>query len=158
MNKYLAALLCMFAIAACAMGGAKQSARAPSTMESGAPPQSMQTAPDRASPKEELDYLFAQVEQQRVAMQLGEPQIEPGSQATPMTTPMPTSKTDPTCKKAASETCQTSCTLSDSICENTDKICKLAADLQPDDDASTKCAKATKTCKSSHEKCCSCML
>lgn len=161
MRKYIAASLCMMVIAACA-GGMKAS-RAPTTApaETGAPPQqSSQGMPDVGSPskKQLLDSYYSQVEQDRAEMKIGEPQVEAGTQPAPMSTPMPTSKTDPTCKHASSDTCETSCKLSDSICENTDKICKLSEELQPDEDASAKCAKATKTCKSSHEKCCGCML
>jgi len=152
-KPFIAAALCMVVVAACAAGG-KQSARAPGetsppTMAGGAP---------AGSPKDELDSLYAQVEQERQSMQLAEPQIESGTAPMAMATePMPTSTTDKTCKHGSSETCTSSCKLSDSICTNTDKICKLAGELAGDDDAAAKCTKATKTCKSSHEKCCSCM-
>jgi len=156
MKKFLAASLCMFVVAACAMGGAKKSAfvERPSTQTPGEA-----GAPNYASPKDQLDRLYAQVEEDRQHMELPEPQAEAGTPAMPVSSaPSQTSKTDPTCKPAPSDTCQTSCKLSDSICENTDKICKLASELQPDDDATAKCTKSTKTCKSSHQKCCGCML
>ena len=156
MKKFLAATLCMFVVAACAMGGAKKSAmtaQPPQAVDAGGAP-----SPNYASPKDQLDALYAQVEQERQDMQLPEPQMAGPKPAAPMSTPMQTSKTDTTCKPAPSETCQTSCKLSDSICDNTTKICKLAEELQPDDDAAAKCEKSTKTCKTSHEKCCGCML
>lgn len=156
MKKFLAATLCMFVVAACAMGGSKKSAMSPQ------PPMAVDAggAPSMTSgsPKDQLDALYAQVEQERQRMELPEPQMAGATPAAPMATPMQTSKTDTTCKPAPSETCQTSCKLSDSICDNTTKICKLAEELQPDDDAAAKCEKSTKTCKSSHEKCCGCML
>jgi hypothetical protein len=156
MKKFLAASLCMFVVAACAMGGSKKSAMV-------APPQAADTSAGGApapggSPRDQLDALYAQVEQERQEMQLPEPMMAGAKPATPMATPMQTSKTDTTCKPGGSETCQTSCKLSDSICDNTTKICKLAEELQPDDDAAAKCEKSTKTCKTSHEKCCGCML
>ena len=158
MKKYLAASLCMFVIAACAAGG-KQATRAPSTMpaESGGAPQ--QSSPDvGGSPKQELDALFNQLEQDREKAQVPEAQLSPGPQTLSMSTePDRSPKTDPTCKPAPSETCNTSCTLSGSICKNKDRICELAKDLG-DDDSIGKCNKAEKTCKTSADKCCSCML
>jgi hypothetical protein len=155
MKKLLAASLCMFVVAACAMGGAKKSAmtaQPPMAVDSGGAPS------PGGSPREQLDALFAQVEQERQEMQLPEPQMQGAAPApTQMSQQPQTSKTDPTCKPAPSETCQTSCKLSDSICENSGKICKLAEELA-DDDANAKCAKSEKTCKTSHEKCCGCML
>ncbi|HTL33935.1 MAG TPA: hypothetical protein VL326_12460 [Kofleriaceae bacterium] len=159
MKKYIAASLCMFVVAACAMGGSKKSAMmAPPTATDGGGPAGAQ--PDMAgmSPKQELDARFAQLEQERQQMQLGEPQVQAGAPAEPLAATAQWSKTDATCKPAPSETCQTSCKLSDSICDNATKICKLSDELQPDDDAAAKCAKSTKTCKTSHEKCCGCML
>ena len=159
MKKYLAAVLAMSVIAACA-GGMKAS-RAPTTSpaETGAPPQmGSQAAPDHASPKDELNYLYAQVEQEREQDHVAEPQVASGSEILPFATePDRTPKTDPTCKPAPSDTCNTSCTLSGSICKNKDRICELAKDLG-DDDSIGKCNKAAKTCKTSADKCCSCML
>jgi hypothetical protein len=63
-----------------------------------------------------------------------------------------------TCKPAVSDTCKDSCTLSDSICGNAEKICTLAKQLGAADSyANEKCAKGTDTCKKSQERCCSCM-
>jgi len=63
---------------------------------------------------------------------------------------------DPTCRPAQTETCKTSCTLSDSICGNADSICRIAVDLPADTWAQNKCAKANKTCEASRKKCCGC--
>ncbi|HSD86743.1 MAG TPA: hypothetical protein VLB44_04485 [Kofleriaceae bacterium] len=159
MKPFIAATLCMVVVAACAAGGAKRSAApAPQSTATEPPPIAQGGSPDMASVKGQLDGLYAKVEQERQSLQLAEPQIEAGTAPVAMATePMPTSTTDKTCKPAPSETCTSSCKLSDSICTNTDKICKLAGELAGDDDAAAKCTKATKTCKSSHEKCCSCM-
>jgi hypothetical protein len=86
---------------------------------------------------------------------------EPMASGQPGAIPMgdhPTTQTDAACHPAESETCTSSCKLSDSICTNADKICKLANDLAPDLDAAAKCEKADKTCKAAHDKCCGCML
>jgi hypothetical protein len=148
--KYCAVFALMVIVAACAMGG-KKAAMAPSEA------QTQQTMPaTNESAKSELDRLYAQVEQERQSMQLAEPMVSPGA-AMPMTA-QPTTATDNTCRPAQSETCTSSCKLSDSICTNAGKICKLANELAPDEDAAAKCVKADKTCKTAHDKCCSCQL
>lgn len=159
MKKYVAAALCMFVIAACAAGGMKQSASRPSARpnETGAAPEAGQSVPDHGSPKDELDQLYAQLEQARQQDNVEEAKLDPGPLTIPMAEPARSPKTDPTCKPAPSDTCNTSCTLSGSICKNKDRICELAKDLG-DDDSLQKCNKAAKTCKTSADKCCSCML
>ena len=146
--KYCAAFALMLVVA-CAAGGARK-AMAPqetSAMPSVAP----------SSPKAELDQLYAQVEEERAKMGLPEPMASAEPAASPMAE-HPTTQTDAACHPAKSDTCDSSCKLSDSICTNADKICKLAKDLEPDADAAAKCDKADKTCKIAHDKCCGCML
>jgi hypothetical protein len=148
----------MFVVAACAMGGQKKSAMhspAPAETNAGAPQMSVDSPVD--SPKGQLDRLFAQVEQERQQMSLPEEQVDPGVRTVPVAEPHRTPQTDATCKPAPSDTCNTSCTLSGSICKNKDRICELAKDLG-DDDSLGKCNKATKTCKKASDTCCSCML
>lgn len=147
--KYGAALALML-IAACAMGGPQKTAATPASE------QRPQTMPATDSPKAELDRLYAEVERERESMQLREPMVAAG---TPMPmTAQPTTQTDNTCRPAQSETCTSSCKLSDSICTNAYRICKLANELAPDEDAAAKCVKADKTCKTAHDKCCGCQL
>ncbi len=150
--KYGAAFALMFVVA-CARGGAHKAAAPreqamPSVAGSDAAP---------STPKAELEQLYAQVEQERMQMGLPEAMASTQPPAIPMAA-HPTTQTDAACHPAKSETCESSCKLSDSICTNADKICKLAKDLEPDADAATKCEKADKTCKSAHDKCCGCML
>lgn len=147
--KYCAALALML-ITACAMGGAQKASMAPASE------QRPQTMPSTDSPKAELDRLYAEVERERESMQLGEPMVSAGA-AMPMADP-PTTQTDNACRPAQSESCTSSCKLSDSICKNAGSICKLAKDLAPDEDAAAKCVKADKTCKTAHDKCCGCQL
>ena len=151
--KYCAAFALMLVVA-CAAGGPHNAAAPPraTTMPSVA---GSATAP--GSPRAELDQLYAQVEQERMQMGLPEPMASTQAPAIPMGE-HPTTQTDAACHPAKSETCDSSCKLSDSICTNADKICKLAKDLEPDADAASKCEKADKTCKTAHDKCCGCML
>jgi len=65
---------------------------------------------------------------------------------------------DARCRPAASERCSDACTLSTSICDNQDKICKLAGELAGDDWAANKCASARASCKAARDACCACVL
>ena len=143
--KYCAAFSLMLVVAC--SGAQKSTAPASQAMPSVAP----------SSTKAELDELYAQVEEERAKMGLPEPMASGTPGAIPMAD-HPTTQTDNACHPAESETCTSSCKLSDSICTNADKICKLANDLAPDADAAAKCEKADKTCKTAHDKCCGCML
>ena len=147
--KYAAALAMML-VAACAMGGAQKAAQPPSEVTR------PQTMPAGTDAKAELDSLYAQLEEDRSQLGIEEPGYSAGTPL-PMTA-QPTTQTDNTCRPAASETCTSSCKLSDSICKNADRICDLAKDLAPDEDAAAKCVKADKTCKTAHDKCCDCQL
>ncbi|HUS27087.1 MAG TPA: hypothetical protein VMZ53_01210 [Kofleriaceae bacterium] len=157
MKQFIAASLCMVLVAACAAGGAQKSARVASPPQS-ADAQGSPVPTNTMSAKDELDALFLAVERDRQVDQLPEAELDPASASTmPMAETNRSPKTDPTCKPAPSETCNTSCTLSGSICTNKDRICELAKDLG-DADSIGKCNKATKTCKTAADKCCSCML
>jgi hypothetical protein len=124
---------------------------APSTTGGAAAPTDMMPG----SPKSEIERLFAEVEQRRTELALPEPTPEaPHSPASPMSAP-PLS-TDATCKPAKTDRCTTSCTLSDAICTNADKICKLASELAGDTWAADKCSRAKQTCDAAHTSCCGC--
>jgi hypothetical protein len=62
------------------------------------------------------------------------------------------------CKPGASDTCQDSCTLSDSICKNADRICTIAHQLGDRDAyANDKCVRGSQSCQASKQRCCSCL-
>ena len=62
------------------------------------------------------------------------------------------------CKPGASDTCQDSCTLSDSICNNADRICTIAHQLGDRDAyANDKCVRGSQSCQASKQRCCSCL-
>lgn len=63
---------------------------------------------------------------------------------------------DPACRPAPSQQCTDVCTISTSICDNQQKICDLARQLDGDDWAANKCERARASCKASHEACCQC--
>jgi hypothetical protein len=149
--RLFALSLCL-ALASCA-AGAKKSA-APASHEA-APSSAGATL--SADPRQQIRDLEDQIIAARTELKLEDPGEGPlpGVSAEPMGA-QPYSA-NPSCRPAASDTCKTSCTLSDSICGNADKICRIAQDLAGDAWATNKCAKANKTCESSRTKCCGCI-
>jgi hypothetical protein len=143
-KQFIAGVTCMALVTACAMGGAKRSSSTPVASE--ASPAGASPSPLGDDPRAEIERRYADVEKQRDAMQLPEPQISSPlapTGANPMTS-QPKS-TDQTCKPAKNDTCTQSCELSDSICENAQRICDLAAEMKSEW-AYDKCAKAKSTC------------
>ncbi len=150
----LVAVACAIVLAACAAGGAKKSA-APPTAEA-APSTAGAQSPLPGDPKDEIRQLEDKIAIDRAQLQLAEP-MEQDWQNTPAT-PMGSQPAlqDPKCRPAQNDTCKTSCTLSDSICDNANRICELAKSLPGADWAMNKCAKANTTCEASRTKCCGC--
>lgn len=148
MVKSLLAAACCMVVIACAAGGRAKTAAPESTAGAASP------MPE--SPREQIEQLEAQIEASRTELGLEAP-TEPQIQSAP-TQPMGAmpSSDDPKCRPAKTETCTTSCTLSDSICGNADKICNLAKGMAGDTWAAGKCAKANTTCEASRTKCCGC--
>jgi hypothetical protein len=100
----------------------------------------------------QIDQLAQQIDQQRAQLGLVEPGTGPAIAAMTATA----WKADPQCHPGQSEICTQSCTLSDSICGNADKICQLASQLAGDSWAEGKCNAAKQTCSAAHDKCCAC--
>lgn len=154
MVKRLLVVACCIAIASCGASRQKSSeagapAAAPEAGTAGA-----EVMP--ATPRAQIEDLDRQIAADRAQLGLDEPTdaMVQGAPAAPMSV-APASE-DPTCRPAATDTCKTSCSLSDSICGNAEKICKLAQDMAGDDWAANKCAKANQTCEASRAKCCGC--
>jgi len=137
-------------------GGSKMGARAP-TQAAPSEATSGAGAPSilPASPKEQIEQLEAEITTSRTQLELDEPneQAIQGAPVQPLGA-LPSTQ-DPKCHPAQNDTCKTSCTLSDSICSNADKICRLSIEMN-DDWSRGRCAKANKTCESSKTKCCGC--
>lgn len=158
-KNFVAAALAM-ALVACAMGGARKSA--PSTS-----PQATETTAGAAAPagdtgampgdpKAQIDEAWnaIEIESKRIGLT---PAAEPAAGTAPpaqaMSTPL---STDASCTHANNDRCNDSCTLSDSICKNAEKICRLATQLAPDEWAAGKCTQAKQTCESANDTCCAC--
>lgn len=134
MRKLLAAWLCV-ALVACAMGG-KKAAMAPAqppTAQSGAMTPAPQTNEEKRA---EINRLSDEIS--------GQQQHQAAIPAAP--TPM----------SAGSATCTDVCNFSKSICDNSDKICKLADELQPDEWATGKCNEGKQSCDSAKKRCTDC--
>jgi hypothetical protein len=155
--KRSSAALCCLILAACAAGSAKKSMAPPAAEShtSGAA-DAPGTSPLPGSPHDEINQLDQKITIARTELELAEP-LE-ADYASAQTTPMGTTPAlqDPKCKPAKTDTCTTSCTLSDSICDNANRICELAKSMPGDNWALNKCAKANTTCEQSRTKCCGC--
>ena len=140
------------ALAAC--GGQKSSAMAPGM--SGAEPSPM-TMPN--DPRNEIDALAKQIDDQLATAgiaTMAPATCEASHSCTAEPFGLPPRIEDPTCRPATTDTCTQSCTLSDSVCTNADKICAIARKLGDDDYATEKCQSANDSCKRTREKCCGC--
>ena len=148
-------VIATLALAAC--GGSKQSAMAPApeaTQATGGGAEQIMPA----SPHDQIQKL-----DDEITASVGQPQLKleepvPGQIEQASTQPMGkiTAEDDPKCKPAKNDTCKTSCTLSNSVCSNADKICTLAKSMAGDNWALNKCARANLMCEASHKKCCGC--
>ncbi|MFT3693235.1 MAG: hypothetical protein QM831_08840 [Kofleriaceae bacterium] len=130
-------------IAACAASAPKPMATA--APEAGAPPM----APVSADTPEhqQIQQLADQIDHQRSTLRLPEQHGAPMGVEPHVTN---------VCKRDPSETCVQTCQLSDSICDNTKKICDIAQTLQGDDWAAKKCGDANATCSAATKQCCEC--
>jgi hypothetical protein len=143
-------------------GGGKMAGRAPtapSTTAEKAPSEAATSggAPSilPASPHDQIEQLEADIAAKRIELKVDEPTEQASQSASMQPLGALPSTQDPKCHPAQNDTCKGSCTLSDSICSNADKICRLAVEMN-DDWARGRCAKANKTCELSKTKCCGC--
>lgn len=154
--RALVVAACCSAFAACAMGGKQMKEPAPAAAPASEATSGAATEPMPASPHDQITELDQQIA--AASAQLALPEPTPSQIAGAPTQAMgalPATQ-DPKCRPAPTDTCKTSCTLSDSICDNADRICKLAESLPGDNWAANKCAKANTTCEASRTKCCGC--
>lgn len=146
-KQVAAGFLCM-AIVACASAQRAAVAPTPASDAAGAP----QMADD---PHAEIERLSQDIDVARGQIGLtapspiGAPPPAEAMAAVPLST-------DATCQPAQTDRCTQSCKVSDSICNNAQRICDLAHDLPGDDWAAGKCATAKQTCDTAHERCCTC--
>jgi hypothetical protein len=110
--------------------------------------------PVPSDPHAAIEYYAEQIDAQRKQMQLPETVLPMSSQ--PVAPISAHASDDTTCHPASTATCGDVCRMSDSICDNSGKICKLADDLGDDEWAAGKCASAKQTCGDAHKRCCEC--
>lgn len=110
--------------------------------------------PPTQDPRGQIEWYSQQIDAQR--KQIGLPETILQEMSAPPETSPPHAAQDAACHAGASETCHSACTLSDSICDNADKICKISDDLGDDEWASGKCIGARSTCADAHKRCCTC--
>jgi len=152
----LAGALCALAIAC---GGAKR-AMAPGA----APPSPEPAATGAMGARGELDELSRKIDADLAAMGLERPAvpaaacIQPPCGAEALSGGMrPAHAAEPSCKPGEGDVCRDSCRLSDSICDSSGRICRIATDLGGGDAyANEKCASGKASCDAARTRCCGC--
>ena len=137
-------------VVACSASPKQAVAPMPAANTGGAAPM----APPTQDPRGQIQWYSDQIDAQR--KQLGMPEAVMAMSTHPAEASPPHANNDPSCHAGASETCSNMCTLSNSICDNADKICKISDDLGDDEWAAGKCASARSTCDDAHKRCCTC--
>lgn len=95
------------------------------------------------SARREIDQLDRQIADEETRLDAGSLHV------VPMTDPQ-------VCKPAATDRCTQACTLKDSICKASERICELAKQLGADAYANERCTARTESCKNAREACCGC--
>jgi hypothetical protein len=151
-------------LVACAAGGSKPAMRATPQVATGGADASIMPQPDGSAEHAEIAQLDQAITDELTKRNLAVPADATCGPACDMTAIAMDSKPvtdDPrmqSCKPGASDTCQDSCTLSDSICKNADRICSLAHQLGDHDAyANDKCVRGSQSCQASKQRCCSCL-
>ncbi len=150
------------ALVACAASPAKQGVSAP-PRASGADA-SMMPQPNGSAEHAEIEKLDQAITDELTKRNLAVPADATCGPACDMgaiamdTKPVTEDPRMQSCKPGASDTCQDSCTLSDSICKNADRICTIAHQLGDRDAyANDKCVRGSQSCQASKQRCCSCL-
>lgn len=112
------------------------------------------------NPRAEIDRLSKEIDDALAQAGLATPQPPACAQAgTCSATPMALAPiaNDATCKPASTQTCTQSCTLATSICDNSDRICKIAGELGGADAyANEACERGKEACSAARTRCCGC--
>jgi hypothetical protein len=154
----VAGALCAIAIAC---GGSAKQAMTP-----GAPAAAeAMPSPPGAGARGDLDELSRKIDADLAAMGLSRPAapatacIQPPCDVEAMSAGAPaTHAADPSCKPGGGDACLDSCRLSDSICDSSGRICRIASELGGADAyANEKCASGKASCDVSRTKCCGCV-
>ena len=147
----VAGLACAAVIACSA---APKTAMAPSALPQPATARGAQSEPVPSDPHAAIEYYTEQIEAERKQLQMPEAVLPMSTQpAAPLP---PRVAEDTTCHPASSSTCSDVCRMSDTICDNSAKICKISDDLGDDEWAAGKCASGKQTCGDAHKRCCEC--
>lgn len=152
-----AGALCAIAFAC---GGAK-SAMAP---KSSSPSPMPERAEGMHGGHEEIDELSRRIDADLASMGLQRPAvplaacIQPPCAAEALSAGMrPGYGVEPDCKPGAGDTCRDSCRLSDSICDSSGRICRIATELGGGDAyANERCASGKASCDEARTRCCGC--
>jgi hypothetical protein len=149
--------LCAIAVA-CGGASPKYAAAPPSTREASP------SMPGPADARAQIDGLSREIDDDLAALGLSRPAapftacVQPPCGAEALGAGLrPAHSAEPACRPGGAELCHDSCRLSDSICESSGRICRIASDLGGGDAyANEKCAGGKASCDAARAKCCGC--
>jgi hypothetical protein len=153
-----AGALCAIAIAC---GGAKSAMSPPPTAAAAG---AMPRAGDSHS-HDEIDELSRKIDADLATLGVPRPApplaacIQPPCVAEALSAGIrPGHGAEPDCRPGAGDVCRDSCQLSDSICDSSGRICRIASELGGGDAyANEKCASGKASCDAARTKCCGCL-
>lgn len=121
----------------------------------GAPPPASHERIDQS--KQEIGMLWGQIRGWR--QDAGLRGVEPSPRAILAMRSQSMANAERVCPQRVepqTQTCIDVCSLGDAICENADRICRIAGSLSGDAWADDKCASAKASCREGREACCGC--
>ena len=147
------------AIAVACGGASSKYAASPSTAGAASP-----AMPGPADARAQIDELSREIDDELAAMGLARPAtplaacVQPPCSAESLGAGVrPAYSAEPACRPGGAELCRDSCRLSDSICESSGRICRIASDLGGGDAyANEKCVSGKASCDAARAKCCGC--
>jgi hypothetical protein len=112
----------------------------------------------------ELDELSSKIDTDLGAMGIARPTapvaacIQPPCSAEALGAGVrPAYAAEPTCQPGGGDVCRDTCQLSDSICDSSGRICRIATELGGGDAyANEKCASGKASCDAARTRCCGC--
>ncbi len=148
--------------ALCAIAVACSSSPKGAMAPSAAPPPGVMPSPGGG--RADIDELSRKIDADLAAMGLERPAVptaacvQPPCDVEALSAVAPPAHTsDPSCRPAGGDVCEDSCRLSDSICDSSGRICRIAAELGGGDAyANEKCASGKASCDAARTKCCGC--
>ena len=144
----LAGMLIAGAVIACGGPMASKNAPEPASIERGGMP--------GETPRAEIERLSAEIEQNLTQGDVQAPEPFSSQSMEPDPRGVDSIKSVCTPPEQPPAGCGDICKIGSHICDNAERICILADELQPDDWSKGKCEDGKRSCEAGRKKCCDC--